>query len=135
MFEALEDPLVSSELDQTLQLLQELERNKPEELRKQRMHARHQIAAGLVIRYANSSDRERWELLGTTVDLSESGCQVACAQPLGVGDVYFLEFDRKALDVPGVFARCLRCRLIREDSFEVGFCFFTPVVLPRQLCS
>lgn len=133
MFENLGDPLAGTELDQTLQLLQELERNKPEELRSQRMHVRRQITAAVTIRPANSSCRLQTELHGSTVDLSEGGCQVVSPHPCGVGDVYFLQFDQKALDLPKVFARCLRCRLINEESFEAGFSFFTPIVFPTQL--
>lgn len=133
MFENLGEPLTGNELDQTLQLLQELERNKPEELRSQRMHVRRQIAAAVTIRPANSSSRLQAELHGSTVDLSEGGCQVVSPRPCNVGDVYFLEFDQKALDLPKVFARCLRCRLVNEESFEAGFSFFTSLVLPKQL--
>lgn len=133
MFENLGDPLAGSELDQTLQLLQELERNKPDELRSQRMHVRRQIAAPVTIRPANSSSRYQAAVNGTTVDLSEGGCQIVSPHPCGVGDVYFLDFDQKELDLPKVFARCLRCRLVNEESFETGFCFFTKIVLPKQL--
>lgn len=133
MLERFDDQTISEDLDQTLQLLQELERNKPEELRKQRMHVRRQVTASVVIRHANSSARADWELHGSTVDLSEGGCQIVAANACHVGDVYFLDFDEVTLDLPKVFARCLRCRLVREDSFEVGFCFFTPIVLPSQL--
>lgn len=133
MFENLGDSLAGNELDQTLQLLQELERNKPDELRSQRMHVRRQIAAPVTIRPANSSCRAQNEVHGSTVDLSEGGCQIVSPQPCGVGDVYFLDFDQNTLDLPKVFARCLRCRLINEESFEVGFSFFKPIALPRQL--
>ena len=51
--------------------------------------------------------------------------------PAMVGDIYRLTFDKELLDVPTIFARCLRCRLIREDSFEAGFAFFTKIKLPQ----
>lgn len=133
MLDAFDGQTIGEDLDQTLELLQELERNTPEELRKQRMHVRRQIAAAVVIRPADSSRRTAWEMSASTVDLSEGGCQIVSPDPCGVGDVYFLEFNEPGLELPQVFARCLRCRLIREDSFEVGFCFFTPIVLPNQL--
>lgn len=133
MLNAFSEQTASEDLDQTLELLQELERNQPEELRKQRMHVRRQITAALVVRPANSSQRANWELDASTVDLSEGGCQIVSPNPCGVGDVYFLDFCEPGVELPKVFARCLRCRLIREDRFEVGFCFFTPIVLPNEL--
>ena len=36
---------------------------------------------------------------------------------------------QEVLDLPIVFGRCLRCKLIREDAFEAGFSFFTPIHL------
>ena len=51
--------------------------------------------------------------------------------PVTVGDVYRLQFDKASIDLPLVFARCLRCRLVREDAFEAGFTFFTPISLTK----
>ena len=41
--------------------------------------------------------------------------------------MYRLEFSEEALEIPLVFARCVRCSLVREDTFEAGFAFFSPV--------
>ena len=49
--------------------------------------------------------------------------------PLQVGDVYKLEIEKGELDLPILYARCLRCRLVREDAFETGFAFFTTIKL------
>ena len=49
--------------------------------------------------------------------------------PISVGDVYRLRFDKKVLDLPIVYARCLRCIYLREDAFEVAFQFFTSITL------
>ena len=53
----------------------------------------------------------------------------AAADPLRVGDMYRLSFDRSMLNLEPLIARCVRCRLVREDSFEAGFSFFQPVDL------
>ena len=50
-----------------------------------------------------------------------------------VGDVYRLEFDREQLDLPLTFVRCVRCSLLEEERFEVGFRFFTLIALPRNV--
>jgi hypothetical protein len=51
------------------------------------------------------------------------------SQPMLVGDVYQLRFAKGELDLPIVYARCLRCRLVREDAFESGFVFFEKIEL------
>jgi len=114
-------------------LLQELERNTPEEIRKQRTHFRLQVKARVTLQAANSSETLTYKIQGTTGDLSEGGCCVLFPVPVRVGDVYRLGFDRAQLDLPLTFARCVRCLLIREDAFEAGFRFFAPVTLPESL--
>lgn len=110
-------------------LLDELERNRPEVIRKQRAHQRVRIKVKVIIRPGNTSDQSKLKIQGMTGDISEGGCCVLSPLPLGVGDVYRLEFEPSVVGVPIVFARCLRCRLVREDAFEVGFAFFRPVPL------
>ena len=51
------------------------------------------------------------------------------SRPVLVGDVYQLHFAKGELDLPILYARCLRCRLVREDAFEAGFAFFEKIVL------
>ena len=67
---------------------------------------------------------------GVSGDVSSGGCLLLVATPLMVGDIYWLTFDRSVIDLPPAFGRCLRCRLIREDAFEAGFKFLSPVTLP-----
>jgi hypothetical protein len=66
---------------------------------------------------------------GISGDVSEGGCCVLFPVPLNVGDVYLLTFDRKTINVSPALARCMRCRLMREDAYECGFSFFTPLDL------
>jgi hypothetical protein len=130
MFENLDGHPADTDGDNTFQLVQELERNTPDKLR---MHARREIRTGVTVRPANSGDRSRSVVRGSTLEISDSLCQTILPAPCGVGDLFFLEFDRDALDLPKTFARCIRCRLIREDGFEADFSFFTPVSLPAQI--
>ena len=51
------------------------------------------------------------------------------SDPLLVGDIYRLSFERSTIPLEPMFARCLRCRLVREDAFEAGFSFFNPIDL------
>lgn len=119
----------SASVDEELELLQELESNTPDEIVRQRAWSRVQIKARIVVQSANTSELRTFKVAGVTGDISAGGCQVLLPVPLNVGDAYRIEFDREALDLPTTFARCLRCRLIREDAFETGFSFFSPVEL------
>lgn len=114
-------------------LLSDLERQTPDEIRKQRSSERIEIKAPVVIHPGNASDTGHKEpVSGVTGDVSAGGSRVMSPVPLHVGDVYRLAFERNVLDLPTTFARCMRCRLIREDAFEVGFLFFTRIELPDQ---
>lgn len=110
-------------------LLEELEANKSDAIRQLRADKRVSIKAKVLIQPGNSGDLHRMKIQGVTGDVSRRGCLVLVPGPLLVGDVYRLTFDRAALDLPMVFARCLRCRLIREEAFESGFSFFSPIEL------
>jgi len=119
--------------DDAFDLLQDLARNTPDEIRRQRAHFRLAVKAGVVLQPANASDMLKLKVQGTTGDVSEGGTSVLFPIPIGVGDIFRLQFDRKTLNVPLTFARCVRCRLVREDAFEAGFCFFTPITLPESV--
>lgn len=110
-----------------LDLLKDLERQSVEQIRKLRAHERLEIKIGVVLEPGNASAADDLKLRGVTGDLSEGGCQVIFSKPVGVGDIFRLRFERGKVDIPVVYARCLRCRLVREDHFEAGFSFFNPI--------
>jgi len=117
--------------DQAFDLLQELERNTSDEIRRQRAHFRLAIKAAVVLQPGNASQLLSYKLKGTMGDISEGGCSALFALPIHVGDIFRLQVDRNAVALPLLFARCVRCRLVREDAFEAGFAFFTPITLPE----
>lgn len=121
--------------DNAFDLLQELEQNKSDEIRRKRAHFRVAVKAKVTVQPGNASQMFDFKIQGTTGDLSEGGCQMLLPAPVRVGDIFRLQFDRKELDLPLTFARCVRCRLLREDAFEVGVTFFAPVTLPANLHS
>ncbi|RMF72110.1 MAG: PilZ domain-containing protein [Planctomycetota bacterium] len=114
-------------------MLQELERNTPDEIRRQRTSFRISIKAKVTLLPGNASELLKFRVQGVTGDLSEGGCRALFPMPVVVGDIYRLEFDRETIDLPLTFARCVRCLLLREDAFEAGFMFFTPVSLPANV--
>jgi hypothetical protein len=114
-------------------LLRELERNKPDDIRRARQHFRVAVKARVVLLPGNLSEALKFRLQGVTGDLSEGGCQALFPLPINVGDVYRLQFDRGQLELPVTFARCTRCRMLRDDAFETGFKFFNSIALPESL--
>lgn len=114
------------ELEQ--QLLSDLEKQSLQQIQKLRKHQRFEVRVPVVLQHGSSSAR-REPMVGTSVDLSDGGCMLQFPRPVGVGDIFQLTFEDGRLDLPVVFARCRRCAMIREDLFEAGFSFFSPISL------
>jgi hypothetical protein len=114
-------------------LLQSLERQKGEAIASQRVFARIETRLKVVVRPANSSQISQLRIEGVTADISRGGCRLLLPVPLWVGDHYRLEFDATEHQLPLTFARCTRCRLLREDAFEAGMQFSTSIDLPSSL--
>lgn len=119
----------SAEADIDVALLKDLERQSLEEIQKLRAHERMDARVDIAVRPGNASDHAVATIKATTNDISAGGCAMVSPVPVCVGDIYRLEFDRAKVDVPIVFARCVRCRLLRESAFEVAMAFFTPISL------
>lgn len=131
MFDDLDQSSESINGDEAFDLLQDLGRNTPDEIRRQRAHFRVAIKAAIVLQPGNASELMNFKVKGTTGDVSEGGLSALFPIPPRVGDIYRLGFDRDVLDLPLTFARCVRCRVVREDAFEAGFAFFMPIGLPE----
>ena len=124
---------VGSSVEIEAELLKELEGQSLDELRGRRTHERYQVRMTVVLRPGNSHEIDDIELEGRAADISRSGCQAVFSAPVLVGNVYRLQFDAEPLKATLFFARCVRCRLLREDAFEAGFNFFTPISLPGDV--
>ncbi len=110
-------------------LVADLERQSMDSIRKLRAHERLEVRLNIVVRPGNASDMSRFQAKGLTGDLSEGGTRVLLPVPLTPGDIYRVEFDKEQVDLPMVFARCMRCRLVRENTFEAGLAFFNKITL------
>jgi hypothetical protein len=113
------------------QLIAELEKQSLSEIKKLRAHERRETKVRVDLWPGNSSARDELHITGKTNDLSEGGCSAVFDAAVLPGDVYRLLFDPKAINLPLVFARAVRCRMLREDAFEVGFRFFTSITLEK----
>jgi len=135
MFDDIRNPSAAITGDEAFDVLRELERNRPEEIRRQRSHFRLSIKSSIILQPGNQTDMLSFKVKGVTGDISAGGCSALFPVPARVGDIYRLVFDRKTLDLPLTFARCVRCRLVREDAFEAGFAFFSPISLPDNVAA
>ncbi len=115
-----------------LEMLSDLQRQSREQITKLRKHARWELSAPVKLSPGNQSAGKECHIEGTSVDFSAGGCMANFPVPVPVGDVFRMEVEDKELDLPMVFMRCLRCRLVREDVYEAGFSFFNPITLPNQ---
>ena len=110
-------------------LLEEIERQGEGKISLERTHESVAVRAKVILRPGNASQARELKLQGVTGDLSQGGCRALFPAPVQVGDIYRLEFDISWLESPIIFARCLRCRMVREDVFETGFEFFNAISL------
>jgi c-di-GMP-binding flagellar brake protein YcgR len=115
--------------DIDIDLLKDLERQSINEIRKLRAHERIDTHVEVAVRPGNASEYATETIAATTNDISAGGCAMVSPVPLRAGDIYRLEFDQKKVDVPMVYARCVRVRLLRETAYEAGMAFFTPISL------
>ena len=133
MFDDLTTPTGLNNDDEAFGMLRELSANTPDELRRRRAHFRLTIKASVILQSGNASELLNYKVKGVTGDISEGGLSAVFPIPVHVGDIYRLQFDQQTLNLPLTFARCVRCRLIREDAYEVGFSFFSKILLPQGM--
>jgi hypothetical protein len=133
MFDDFEHATDQHNDDEAFGILQDLEQSTPDEIRRQRAHFRIAIKTRLILQAGNASQLLDFKVQGVTGDISESGLGALFPIPLRVGDIYRLTFDEARLPLPLTFARCVRCRLVQEGSYEAGFLFFSPITLPEHL--
>ncbi|MCB9892654.1 MAG: hypothetical protein H6832_03000 [Planctomycetes bacterium] len=124
--------LRASDPEQTITLVEELELNRPEEIRNASEDGKSRIKASATIRPANVSERSREALDGTTGEIQRRGVSVLLRDPLLVGDLYRISFDRDALDVAPVLSICDRCTMLNETAFEVHLRFLHEIALHER---
>lgn len=86
-------------------------------------------SAKVVLRSGNSSQRQATFVEGRCRDTSNTGFAATFESPAAVGDIYYAEISLDERRPFGVLARCVRCQMQSEDSFECGFSFFQAVSL------
>lgn len=94
-----------------------------------RRESRMRLECAVTIVPASSSQRDTSIIEGHLRDASGGGVGTLTSKPPAVGDVYLLSFEDSPFECSQVFARCMHCRLIQEDTFESGFAFFAPAAV------
>ena len=97
----------------------------------QRKHRRIDIRLKVIVQPCNSVDRADHKWLAECHDISKGGCKVLSQQPFQLGSIYWIQFEPGKLQIDPVFARCVRGNLLRENAFEFGMCFLTPIEIPE----
>ena len=115
------------QITDALESLSQLEQNTSEAVIRQRSSERISIRTKVWISPGNASQRDQYRIEGLTGDISAGGCLVLAGRPGLAGDIYWLSFAEDQVNIGSLLARCLRCRMVREDTFELGFRFFEPV--------
>ena len=127
------DSVSLNDVEQSFDMLQEIEKQTSEKIKQQRAHERVIIKAHVIVQPGNSSEFMNFKVQGVTGDISVSGFAGMFPVPMKVGDIYRISFKESLEELPMVFGRCLRCKFVSEDAFEAGFSFFSSVTLPAEL--
>ncbi|MFH2000444.1 MAG: PilZ domain-containing protein [Planctomycetota bacterium] len=132
MVKEIKNDLIGVNKEECESLINEMELNTTEEIRRRRSHFRYAIKTTVILQPANASQLMDFKVQGMTRDISSGGVGALFPVPVGVGDVYRLQFNRADFDLPLVFARCLSCAFVREGAYSVGFKFFSTITLPEN---
>ena len=131
VFDDYSDELIG--LSGALESLKDLELNTSSAILAQRSSERIEINIPIMLRPGNSSERARYAIKGMTGDISNGGCLLLVSRPVLPGDIYSIEFDQTAIRIGPQLARCMRCKMIKDDAFEAGLRFFYDIELATSI--
>lgn len=127
VFNELEEDLFK--LSDSLEAFNELERCTDRAVMAQRSSERIEIRAMVMVRPANLSHRHQYTIESVTADISTGGCMLLASRAILPGDIFHLTFHDELSNVNPLLARCMRCRMIQDDAFEVGIRFLQNIPL------
>ncbi|MFO1065110.1 MAG: PilZ domain-containing protein [Pirellulales bacterium] len=131
MFAELEDDLFK--ISDSLEAFNELEKCTDKSILALRSSERLDIRTKLVIRAGNPSERHRAGVEAVTADISNGGCMTLSSRAVLPGDIFWLTFSEDAVRIGSLLARCMRCRMVQEDAYEIGFRFLQNISLKDLL--
>ncbi|MHC4077298.1 MAG: hypothetical protein ACYST0_02520 [Planctomycetota bacterium] len=113
--------------EESFKVLEELELNQPKDVVEARRVDEVEIKVTVWVEPGNSSERSGQKLAGTSSRVSRMSVTTVFPQPLKVGDIYRVTFDRDSLDLSPCYALCTTCHFVNEDAFKSTLNFFAPV--------
>ncbi len=113
--------------EESFKVLEELELNQPKAVMEVRCVDEVEVKAKVWVEPGNASDRDGTKLVGVSSRIGQLSLTTVFPQPLRVGDVYRVTFDRDSLDLDPTYAVCRKCRFVNDDTFESMLMFFAPV--------
>ncbi len=118
--------------EENFAVLEELELNQPENVMEVRCVGEVEIKATVWVEPSNATDRDGHKLAGTSSRIGELNVTTVFRQPLSVGDVYRITFDRKSVNLNPCYALCSKCCLVNEVTFQSTLTFLVPIAVePR----
>lgn len=116
----------------TIEAVNSLRSSNEDAIKAQRKHRRFAIRSKVIVHPSDCIDRGSAQWIGECHDISKGGCRLLTQHPLQLGSIYWVQFQpTKDLKLDPVFARCVRGQLLRENAFEFGFSFLTPIEMPE----
>ena len=113
--------------EESFKVFEELELNQPKSVMEVRCVDEVEVQAKIWVEPGNASDRDGAKLVGMSSRIGQLSVTTLFPQPLRVGDVYRITFDRDSLDLEPAYAVCRRCRYVNDDTYESMLAFFAPV--------
>lgn len=87
---------------------------------------------GVDVRPGNATERHSHCVAATASEIRSQGMTSHAVEPVTVGNVFHLTFDRSGLDVEPQLAVCDRCTMLGDSSFEARFRFVNEIQIPSE---
>lgn len=114
------------------ELLDDVELRVRSDVSRARSLTSQRLKVAVTIRPANAVDRGTTMGIAQTTELRRQGMTCMHKQPIMVGSVFHLAFERSELAVGPTLAVCDRCSMLADSSFELRFQFVQEIDLPMS---
>ena len=116
--------------ERTNQLLSELENSNQLAIRQTRESSSRSVNAAVDVRAGDVCARANSLATGTARELQQHGLSCVLAEPVITGSVFYLVFDREALDLAPELAICDRSIMLSDTAFDTHFRFVRDIDFP-----
>jgi hypothetical protein len=116
--------------ERTRELLDDLEESSHIGVRQAREISAVATKAAIEVRAGDVCSRRSILAQGTTTELQRHGVSCVLAEPVLTGSVFYLVFDRQALDLAPELGVCDRSTMLSDTAFDTHFRFTRAIDLP-----